>query len=702
MKATLAASLLVAMLASTPAPAQLATTVNDSSTTPAPPPGKRNVYPANDGGHSTVNVSHYVVYPTYQVNCLLSADLSAPVATALADGNNANGAILDARACYGSSTWATAITISVSNITLLLPCLRIVVTYSLHIAPGTRNTDIEGCGYMGSNPSTSLVGGTVWDVEANIVPFVVGDSTGVTQTQGFKIANMDVNVLDDSAHLDALDIYDTQEVDIENNYFVGGGLVGGTAIALAGVSNYAGGRIDNNKIVGFGCGMCMGTLSTGGTNATTVTRLHVDCPTSAGSPEAGGVGIGMGATDGNVIVGGDLEGCDTAVNLTSGADYNTFVGVRAENFNTQINAASGSSYNLWITGGTMLTGKLVDAGTHNSFTDAFHRGQNNLNGDLWRSQADTTVTNHVYTGIGLGNVRGRLDEFTTDVPGSPGTYQNAWEWGPGDGTAGTQVWSLQDMLNNVPRWWAAQLTTAGGNNQTGINSAGTGAIVLNGSANAGTGGVNFASGGGTPSTIASIDNAGNLSNLGRYDIFSGSTDAWRWSCASTSACSLQSMTPTANAYHLRIYNGSATEIDSEGSAAVVVNNTSTSGTGGFIVYEGSAGSTTIAGSVSGTGNGYLAGNNQVGSASGTGNEAIGNHLNQQATKDYGGTCATAGTATCTVALQHSYTSTPLCFAQPTTPSATAVACAVSSNTVTVTAAASTTLTYNVLVIGNPN
>jgi hypothetical protein len=49
MKATLAASLLVAMLASTPAPAQLATTVNDSSTTPAPPPGKRNVYPANDG-----------------------------------------------------------------------------------------------------------------------------------------------------------------------------------------------------------------------------------------------------------------------------------------------------------------------------------------------------------------------------------------------------------------------------------------------------------------------------------------------------------------------------------------------------------------------------------------------------------------------------------------------------------------------------
>ncbi len=36
------------------------------------------------------------------------------------------------------------------------------------------------------------------------------------------------------------------------------------------------------------------------------------------------------------------------------------------------------------------------------------------------------------------------------------------------------------------------------------------------------------------------------------------------------------------------YNGSGTEIDSEGTAAVTVNNTSTTGTGGFIVYQGGA------------------------------------------------------------------------------------------------------------------
>ena len=133
----------------------------------------------------------------------------------------------------------------------------------------------------------------------------------------------------------------------------------------------------------------------------------------------------------------------------------------------------------------------------------------------------------------------------------------------------------------------AEIATAGGtNNQTVINSAGTGAVVLNGSSGAGTGGVVFGSGGTTETTVAGVDSSGDFYNLGRWDIYSGTTDAWRWNCSSTSACTLQSMTPTANAYHIRAFNGGDTEIDSEGSSAVVVNNTSTSGTGGFTVYGG--------------------------------------------------------------------------------------------------------------------
>ena len=44
-----------------------------------------------------------------------------------------------------------------------------------------------------------------------------------------------------------------------------------------------------------------------------------------------------------------------------------------------------------------------------------------------------------------------------------------------------------------------------------INSAGTGAVVLNGSSGAGTGGVVFGSGGTTETTVASVDKSGNAS-----------------------------------------------------------------------------------------------------------------------------------------------------------------------------------------------
>jgi hypothetical protein len=56
----------------------------------------------------------------------------------------------------------------------------------------------------------------------------------------------------------------------------------------------------------------------------------------------------------------------------------------------------------------------------------------------------------------------------------------------------------------------AEIATSGGtNNQSVINAAGTGAVVLNGSNNSGTGGTVFGSGGSSESTVATISNAGN-------------------------------------------------------------------------------------------------------------------------------------------------------------------------------------------------
>ena len=274
--------------------------------------------------------------------------------------------------------------------------------------------------------------------------------------------------------------------------------------------------------------------------------------------------------------------------LGGGAAANTFTGLRWENSNAEIAAAIGSSYNVVFTGTTIHNGKITDAGTHNSFVDTFHNSTNALNGDLWRTQADQTVVDHEIDGIGLGTVRGHQREYETDVPSSPGNFQNAWRWGPGDGSTGQQVWELQDLINGVVRFGVQQNTTAGGNAQSYLNAAGTGSVCFNCSTNSGTGGVTFGSGGATPSAVASIDSTGNQSILGNLSFYSGATQAWQWECASVSQCILRNINATVPANPFIIDTNGPTEIDSQATYAVTVNNHSSSGTGGFIVYGGGA------------------------------------------------------------------------------------------------------------------
>ncbi|HEV2134197.1 MAG TPA: hypothetical protein VGR47_08030 [Terracidiphilus sp.] len=70
----------------------------------------------------------------------------------------------------------------------------------------------------------------------------------------------------------------------------------------------------------------------------------------------------------------------------------------------------------------------------------------------------------------------------------------------------------------------AEISTAGStNNQTVLNSAGTGAVVLNASNNAGTGGVVFGSGGPSETTVATINNVGNAQFNGTLQVGGAST-----------------------------------------------------------------------------------------------------------------------------------------------------------------------------------
>jgi hypothetical protein len=204
-----------------------------------------------------------------------------------------------------------------------------------------------------------------------------------------------------------------------------------------------------------------------------------------------------------------VEGCSTALHLGPNAQNNTIVGLRNENSTSQVVADAGSAYNNWMTGGTMFTGKLTDNGTRNSFLDTFHRSFNTLNGDWYMSQQDATLTNHFRLGIGTGNERGLLNEIQTD-------YGYRWLYGFSDATGGQQLYQMDDLLNNVYRlqiqqWNPGQSST---DNETALNAAGTGNVCFNCSANSGTGGVTFASGGATPAAVGTVDKAGDAQFVG--------------------------------------------------------------------------------------------------------------------------------------------------------------------------------------------
>jgi hypothetical protein len=450
-----------------------------------------------------------------QVEQLPGADFGAKLESCLGMLSASYGGTCDARNFTGALAMGSNLTISTANATVLLPCATISTANQLIVTAGTRNVSLRGCALRGASSASGSQGGTEFVYSGAGAMVQVGDPTYASDTLGFHMDNVVINITGASnATAQGVVAYRTQEMDLESLYFLGN--ANQTGLTLDGTGNYTGGTFFDNEFSGFltavnGIGhQVVNPATTDWLNASTFLRLHIDCPTASGSPVSGTTGINLVAGDGNTITGGDVEGCSTALHLGSSAVNNTIVGLRNENSGNQIVADAGSQYNSWVTGGAMFTGKLVDNGTHNSFWDAFHRSFNNLNGDLWRSQSDATITDHVYTGIGLGNVRGRMTEYQTDVPGTAGSYQNAWIEGLTDGTTGAQFYQIEDLLNNVTRFSIGQYNNGSStNNQTVVNSAGTGAVVLNGSNNAGTGGVVVGSGGATESTVATISNAGN-------------------------------------------------------------------------------------------------------------------------------------------------------------------------------------------------
>jgi len=473
------------------------------------------------GGTVTGPLTAKQIGGVYQVDQFAGADFGAKLQACLAGLSGAYGGTCDARNFSGNLSMGADLTIATANATVMLPCATISTANQIVITAGTRNVSLRGCSLRGASSASGSQGGTVLLYSGSNEAVRVGDSTYATDTLGFHMENVLINVTaSSSSSTQAFAAYRTQEIDLESLYLLGN--ANQTGITLDGTGNYTGGTFYDNHISGFqtainGIGhQITNSAATDWLNASTFVRLHINCPTSGGTPISGTYGINLLQADGNSFTGGDVEGCATALHLGPNAQNNTIVSLRNENSSYQVVADTGSSYNSWMTGGTMYTGKLSDSGTRNSFLDTFHRSFNSLNGDWYESQQDATVTNHFRLGIGNGNERGMLNRYQTD-------YGYRWTMGLSDAAGGEQNYQLLDELNNVYRISVGQYNKDQGstNNQTVINAAGTGAVVLNGSNNAGTGGVVFGSGGGNETTVATVSNSGNVQFNGTLQV--GST-----------------------------------------------------------------------------------------------------------------------------------------------------------------------------------
>jgi hypothetical protein len=454
----------------------------------------------------------------YQVDQFSGADFGAKLQACLATISGVYGGTCDARNFSGNLAMAANLTISTANTTVMLPCATISTASQIIVSAGTRNVSLRGCALRGASNASGSQGGTVLLYSGSVAAIQVGDPTYAADTNGFHLDNVVINTTAaNSATAQALAVYRTQEVDLESLYLLGN--ANQTGMTLDGTGNYTGGTFYDDHISGFqtainGVGhQVTNSAATDWLNASTFVRLHIDCPTANGNPVGGTYGVNLQQADGNTFTGGDVENCSTAVHLGANAQSNTIVGLRNENSTYQVVADAGSSYNSWMTGGTMFTGKLTDNGTRNSFLDTFHRSFNSLNGDWYGSQQDATMTNHYRLGIGSGDERGLLNRYQTD-------YGYRWTMGLSDATGGEQFYQVLDELNGVYRLSIGQYNNgqSSTNNQTVVNAAGAGAVVLNGSNNAGTGGVVFGSGGASESTVATVSNTGNAQFNGTLQV----------------------------------------------------------------------------------------------------------------------------------------------------------------------------------------
>ncbi|HVZ83543.1 MAG TPA: hypothetical protein VG893_07685, partial [Terracidiphilus sp.] len=293
------------------------------------------------GGAATGPLTATQLGAAFQVDQFPGADFGAKLQACISGLSTTYGGTCDARNFTGTQSMAANLTISTANVTILLPCATISTAKQIIVTAGTRNVALRGCALRGSSAASGNAGGTVLLYSGSAAAIQVGDPTYAADTQGFHLDNAVLSTTASaSAAAQAFVAYRTQELDLQSLYLLGNS--NQTALTLDGTGNYTGGTFYGIAANGFqtavnGIGhQIANAAATDWLNASTFVRLHIDCPTSGGSPISGTTGINLVQGDGNTFTGGDVEGCATALHLGPYAQNNTIVGLRNENSTSQI------------------------------------------------------------------------------------------------------------------------------------------------------------------------------------------------------------------------------------------------------------------------------------------------------------------------------------------------------------------------------
>jgi len=253
------------------------------------------------------------------------------------------------------------------------------------------------------------------------------------------------------------------------------------------------------------------------------------------------------------------------------------------------------------------------------------------NGGCYSSSTPPTIT---FNGGGGSGAAGTAVMLATTALSCVGGYtvSSVTMTANGSGYTSQPTVTFTGSNQTSPANAVVEITTSGGtNNQTVLNAAGTGAVVLNGSNGSGTGGVVIGSGGAAETTVATIDSSGDANFAGTLQVsgvttHSGSVtvknqanveiDSTLWAGLTASqkesfiykdwngASQWYMVKDTSNNWelnsaidntdHFKAYQSGETMLNSNGTGYVSVNREANSGTGGLVVFSGGASPTQVA------------------------------------------------------------------------------------------------------------